>query len=466
MRRFVAYGPAFVVLITVVVVMVSLPAIIAQASLADARARVRVARQTLDEDSVLARMDLELTQLAQAVRPSAVHIMVAGGLDSGGATGSGWIYDTKGHIVTNAHVVQQAGRVAVQLWDGRVLEARVVGVDRFTDIAVLRVADGSSLIPARRASGIVSQQGQPVYAFGSPFGFKFSMSHGIISGLGREPLSTVDFGGYTNFIQSDAAVNPGNSGGPLVDVRGRVIGMNNAIATGRDTAGTFEGQSAGISFAIPIATIESVVDQIIETGSVSRGFLGISMDTGPGPVIEDPRFKGTGIRVASVVPGRAAAKAGIKPGDIIVAINGQRVPSAGVLRSVVSSLRPGEQASMDLWRDGQPTTVTLRLDELSQRELAVQAVGNAMGFIGLAVDDRELGPTVTTVSRRAASLMGLRPGQVITHVGSAPVTSVGELAEALVDQGFLAGEAVPITIAEPDDRGRLIAQDLVLRLRP
>src|SRR5262249_19153086 len=148
------------------------------------------------------------------------------------------------------------------------IRGELFAADPYTDIAVVKVPESDDVFPARRATGLQPQQGDNVFVFGSPFGFKFSMSQGIISGLGRDPTAAAEFGGYTNYIQTDAAVNPGNSGGPLVDIKGRVIGMNVAIATARSSDGTTtdEGQSAGISFAIPLGTIESVVDQLITRG--------------------------------------------------------------------------------------------------------------------------------------------------------------------------------------------------------
>ncbi|MCA9307728.1 MAG: trypsin-like peptidase domain-containing protein, partial [Phycisphaerales bacterium] len=170
--------------------------------------------------------------------------------------------------------------IEVEFHDGRVREAEVVGLDSATDIAVLKVGNVSGLFPLRRATNEPVHMGDQVFAFGSPFGIKFSMSRGIVSGLGRGDAAHM-MGmrrGYTNFIQTDAAMNPGNSGGPLVDIYGRVIGMNAAIANNaqpdQETAG-FSGQSAGIGFAIPLETVESVVDQIIESKLVLRGYLGV-----------------------------------------------------------------------------------------------------------------------------------------------------------------------------------------------
>jgi S1-C subfamily serine protease len=194
MRRISAYGPAALVLVACVAVLFLTPAVLRNAGHASAEARITLARAQLEGDDILERIDR--------------------------SSGSGWVYDAAGHVVTNAHVVRGAERITVQFVDGRLLEADLVGIDPFTDIAVIRASASSGVFPLRRDSGHVPRQGERVFAFGSPFGFKFSMSEGIISGLGRDPMGSIEFGGFTNFIQTDAAVNPGNSGGPLVSARG------------------------------------------------------------------------------------------------------------------------------------------------------------------------------------------------------------------------------------------------------
>ncbi|MCB1282446.1 MAG: trypsin-like peptidase domain-containing protein, partial [Salinibacterium sp.] len=268
MRRFIAYSPAVLLLIAVLSSMLLAPVVARRVGFAQNEARIQLARLTLDEDDILERISLATRAVADLVRPSVVHLDVASsaGFRQGvGASGSAWIYDDEGHVVTNAHVVRDGQRIIAELSDGRVYTLSRVGVDPLTDIAVLQLPTTAGIVPAQRATGEMPRQGDRVYAFGSPFGFKFSMSEGMISALGRDPRGAVVFeSGFTNYIQTDAAVNPGNSGGPLVDTRGRVVGMNVAIATSTESEGTVSGQSAGISFAIPLRTIESVVDQIIE----------------------------------------------------------------------------------------------------------------------------------------------------------------------------------------------------------
>lgn len=462
MRRFVSFGPAFVVLLAVLATLVAAPVIVRRASIAQTQARVTLAQQTLDEDDFLERLDRAMTTLAEAVTPSVVHVDVRGGRV--GASGSGWIYDTDGHIVTNAHVVRGSREVGVQFSSGRRTSARIVGMDHFTDIAVLKVDAGSGVIPARRATGIVPRQGQSTFAFGSPFGFKFSMSRGIISGLGRDPTEAVEVGGFTNFIQTDAAVNPGNSGGPLVDSRGRVIGMNTAIATGAQTQGTREGQSAGISFAVPLTTIESVVEQLITTGRVSRGFLGITLPQGnPIRVIDHESFRGRGVPIPSVLTGGPADKAGLQGGDVIVNIGNVPVPDLAVLRSVISAFRPGEEVPLTVWRRDRLEEMRVTMGQMSHEQLATQSVRGALGeWLGVAVGDQGGAVQVIEVVGSHARVMGLEPGQVIKTVNGEAVRSFEQFAVRLVDAGFLAGESVQLTVLPPSG----VERDIRLSLRP
>ena len=226
------------------------------------------------EDNVLELINQASRNIALKVEPSVVHVSTSGNLagTSGRSgfftsSGSGWVYDGLGHVITNAHVVASADVIELQFQNGERRSARFIGSDVRSDIAVLRV-DPVRMHPAERSTRL-PEQGELVYAFGSPFDFRFSMSSGIVSGLGRSAgLAALD---TENFIQVDAAVNPGNSGGPLCDVQGRVIGMNTAIATGRGNQIGDEGQFAGIALAIPTRMIELIVDQIIAGEEVDQG---------------------------------------------------------------------------------------------------------------------------------------------------------------------------------------------------
>jgi serine protease Do len=470
MRRFVSYGPALVVLLTVIAVLVAGPAAVRKINSAQTSARIVLAQRALEDDDILERLNKAIRNVAETVRPSVVHIEVSpadGRRFTARSTGTGWLYDTAGHIVTNAHVVRGAAAVSVQFSDGRVVAAEALHGDQFvadpyTDIAVLKVASTDELFPARRATGLQPQQGDRVFVFGSPFGFKFSMSEGIVSGLGRDPTSAAEAGGYTNYIQTDAAVNPGNSGGPLVDIKGRVIGMNVAIATARSSDGTTadEGQSAGISFAIPLGTIESIVDQLIEKGEVKRGFMGIQFVQREVPVTDVVGFRGTGVGVQRVTDGGPAAKGGLRRGDIVVELNGQRVPEVEVLRSLVSSARPGEPMKVKVSREGEFRDLTVTLMERPPEEQANadrSAAMDALMRYGVFFGSRRMLPldqpavVLRVIPESPAAAAGFEVGQTVLQVGDLSTATLDNVLLATVGQGLLVGKRIQIVVAE--DKG-------------
>jgi serine protease Do len=397
-----------------------------------------------------------------------------------GSSGSGWIWDDAGHIVTNAHVVEGAERLQVQLFDGELREAELVGLDLRTDIAVIKVSAGG-LRPSLRGDSAKIEQGDLVYAFGSPFDFRFSMSSGIVSGLGRSAgLADID---YENFIQTDAAINPGNSGGPLTDIRGRVIGMNTAIATGRGNS-VGQGQFAGIGLAIPMSMIESVVSQIIDSGEVRKGFLGVSVvsiDMARSLAARDSRFeavaegfRGEGAVVGDVTPDSPASEAGFREGDVIVTIDGQKVTSEGSVPAVVSSRRPGETVKFGVWRgDGEGggkrielSTKLAELDMSLRVGIDVPAIFERAGIAQFATATSERAAKLGVPYRRGILIEDLREGSeldemldegsVITAVFDQQVSSVDEFYTRLA-RVFPTGMRVrrsefPVTIAQPDGR--------------
>jgi serine protease Do len=458
MRKFTEWGPAALVLIATFAALAFAPSLVRRVEFAQTDARVTLARQALGEDDILARIDAAVRRVAESVAPSVVHIDVSvdGRRYFVRSSGSGWIYDRSGHLVTNSHVLRGAETFTVQLNDGRLFRAELAGADPLTDIAVLRLPkDASDIIPAVRASGEQPRQGERVFAFGSPFGFKFSMSEGIISGLGREPAGAVAASsGYTNFIQTDAAVNPGNSGGPLVNIRGEVVGMNVAIATGSESEGTTDGQSAGISFAIPLVVIESVVDQLIEHGSVRRGFLGVSLPSSA--QVQRAGYNGFGVFVPGVSEGGPAERAGLKPDDVILAIDGQSVTGVGVLRSLISTIQPGEEVAIDVWRDGERLTVRPVLDEAPPALTIGRSIETELGRFGLAIrverdEEGEPAAYVRGVFRGApAAEAGFEIGQRIVSVAGQPVRGSEDLINALERAGLLLGRAVPVVVENPD----------------
>jgi S1-C subfamily serine protease len=465
MRRVVSFGPAFVVLLTAGAVMVALPGMMMRVGAARSRERVELARRALDGDDVLERLNRATQSVADAVEPSVVHLDIRmwRGAGAGGASGSGWVYDDEGHIVTNAHVVGPASRVDVQFFDGRVESGQVVGVDALTDIAVLKVPAGEHLVAVRRASGERVHRGDRVFAFGSPFNFKFSMSEGIVSGLGRTARGGVGQAGLTNYIQTDAAVNPGNSGGPLVDVNGRVVGMNVAIATAENVEGGTEGQSAGISFAIPLATIEPRVQAIIAGQSPRSGYLGVSMGEEAVRFGEE-RFEGIGVRVEMVQPGTPAEKAGMRAGDVIVTVEGEGVDDRDQVRALIGSRRPGSEVLVKVWRDGAYVDLKVTVGAMPDDVLAGQYQGMLFEQLRVRVVGGEGGTLVQGVAPSgAAADAGLRAGDVITKVDGREVKTFEEAMLALHEAGVFRGKRVDVTVKRVGEDGAEAEKEVRLR---
>jgi S1-C subfamily serine protease len=432
-----------------------------------ARAAERV-RAELDQDDFLDKLNRATRRIAEAVEPSVVHVSIGMPRRRGMgmarlASGSGWIYDDRGHIVTNAHVVEEAPRIQVQFNDGRQMKAELVGADAATDIAVIRVENPENLLPARRASGQFVRQGERVYAFGSPFGFKFSMSEGIISGVSRDPSDGIASEGYTNFIQSDAAVNPGNSGGPLVDIRGRVVGMNAAIATGSNprTGGPM-GQSAGISFAIPLATIEPVVAQLIATGKVVKGFLGINMPINEEDnvtALEEQGFKGQGVAIAGVVAAGPAEVAGVEKGDVVTAVNGADIANIAQLRTAIAFTPPGQAVNLRVWRKGAARDVKVTLGDLDQTRTAM-ATDALQRFGILDYRPSDAGVLIAAVRRGSpAEKAGFVTGTQITHINGLPLQAGSSLVAALGEASFPDRAALCIVLTPEGDE-----KDLQMKL--
>lgn len=481
MRKFVAIGPALVVFLALAAILLAGPAAVRQLIYAGTTAEVLLARQSLDSDDILARIDRAVKNVASSVEPSVVHIEVGisdpefrfGGL---GSSGSGWVYDTEGHIVTNAHVVSRADTIRVEFADGRTMMGKLVASDSFTDIAVLKIDPGVGLIPMRRATGDRVSVGERVFAFGSPFNFKFSMSEGIVSGLGRNPETRGSGNTFTNYIQTDAAVNPGNSGGPLVDINGSVIGMNVAIATGRSGDGTREGQSAGISFAIPLGVIESVVDQIIGTGEIRRGFLGITagnVAAADAPIWErgspeiaikdrEGNFHGVGVLVGGLTPGQAAERAGIRENDIIAEINGNRITRWHHLRSVVSTAKPDSVIQIKLWREGQEIEIPVSLSEFPEDNLYMDSIRPRLER-GTGLYLREISGGVRVegvIDRSIADRAGFEPGQEVLTINEEPVVDRLAAYAALGRAMFIYGQPVEFEVMDEEGNTRVLTLSL------
>ena len=416
MIRITNLGPALVVAGTLVATLVAGPRVVRSLVRADAEVGVIQAAARLESNGVLEAISAAQRDLATVVEPSVVHVSSEGFVGvSMASSGSGWIWDEEGHIVTNAHVVEAADRIEVQLFDGEVRSGEVIGLDLRSDIAVVKIP-GGDLIPARLGDSRIVSQGDLVFAFGSPFDFRFSMSSGIVSGLGRSAgLEDIDF---ENFIQVDAAINPGNSGGPLTDATGRVIGMNTAIATGRGNGSVGQGQFAGIGLAIPLSQIGSVVEQVIETGEVRKGYLGVSLlDASQLEVLasrgSSNRFRqyrqliidnydGDGVVVQEVMPDTPASRSELRMGDVIMGVDGRRARGIEQLQSMIASARPGAAVTLDIWRIDPKTK--------SAKQFGVEVILGVMDqsinrqFTSNILDRARLGTLVTATPQRADEL--------------------------------------------------------------
>ena len=260
--------------------------------------------------------------------------------------GSGVIVSSKGYILTNHHVVEAADEIEVALVDGKKLKARAVGSDPETDIAVLQVEGGS--LPAISFGDADSLRvGDVVLAIGNPFTVGQTVTMGIVSALGRK----IGLNTFENFIQTDAAINPGNSGGALIDTAGNLVGINTAIYSR-------SGGSLGIGFAIPASSAKQVMEQIIETGSVTRGWIGVEAQEITPEIADSFRLPSTnGVLIAGVLRGGPAEKAGLKPGDILVEIEGKSVKDPNSMLNLVAALVPGKPASVHLKRDNKDVEV-------------------------------------------------------------------------------------------------------------
>jgi serine protease Do/serine protease DegQ len=272
--------------------------------------------------------------------------------------GSGVIVSADGYILTNNHVVEEANEIRVVLNDGREVDAQVIGTDPRTDIAVLKV-DEVDLPHATLADSDSLRVGDVVFAVGNPLGVGQTVTMGIVSATGRSNLRLLD-GGYENFIQTDASINPGNSGGALVDAKGRVVGINTAIIS------TSRG-NIGIGFAVPINLAGSVMDSLIETGSVERGFLGVSIqDLDPDLVAAFGLENEKGALVGAVSEGSPADEAGLSQGDVIVKVNDQSIDSSNDLRFTIAQMSPGSSISLGYFREGELETVDVILGVLEE----------------------------------------------------------------------------------------------------
>ena len=342
------------------------------------------------------------------------------------AIGSGVIVDAqKGYVLTNNHVVDQADEIKVRLSDDRQFDAKLIGRDAGTDIAVLQIkADHLKALPIGDSEKL--QVGDFVVAIGSPFGLQQTVTSGIVSALGRR--TGITDGGYEDFIQTDASINPGNSGGALVNLHGELIGIPSNIYSR-------SGGNIGLGFAIPTSVAKTVMAQLLETGSVQRGRIGIGGQNITPELAKALNVPSThGAVVTQVVPGSPAAKAGIKSEDVIVGINGKELQSFEQLRNIVGLMRVGEKVELKVVREGKARDVTVAIgkdtDQVAQgSDLHPRLAGASFAPADESnTKDPELhGVVVQKLDPRSpAARSGLRQGDVITSVNRHPVTSMAE----------------------------------------
>ena len=355
--------------------------------------------------------------------------------------GSGVLISPDGYIVTNNHVVDGAVDINVTLKDRRIMHAKVIGTDPLTDLAVIKI-DGNNLPNAPWGNSTELRPGQTVLAFGNPFGFRFTVTRGIVSGLNRPNPFSQNRRSPGSFIQTDAAINPGNSGGPLVDARGEVIGINTFLVSSSDSF-------SGMGFAIPSQIVRPTVETIIRDGKVRHGYMGIGIsDVTP----ENAKFfhveNNEGAVVTQVEDGSPAAKAGLKVGDVITELDGSKVTDASELQIQVGQKQPGTAIKLSVLRDGKNVSVPLTLEEMGSRDRDGKEVGSnehgkprwGLGLTDMTSELREQlqasgdvhGAVVEQVQPgSAADNAGLQRGDVIVEVNRHPVQNADDVQKAL-----------------------------------
>ena len=340
------------------------------------------------------------------------------------ALGSGVIIDAaKGYVVTNNHVVDNASSIKVQLSDGRKFDAKVVGKDPRSDIALIQIQDPKNLTAIKIADSDALRVGDYTVAIGNPFGLGETVTSGIVSALGRSGLNAEN---YENFIQTDAAINRGNSGGALVNLNGELIGINTAILAP-------DGGNIGIGFAIPSNMVKNLTAQMVQYGQVKRGELGIlgtelNSELAKAMKVDAQR----GAFVSQVMPNSSAAKAGIKAGDVITSLNGKPISSFAALRAEVGSMPIGSKVTLGLLRDGKAVNVSLELQQSSQNQVDSSTIFSGIEGAEMSNKGADKGVVVNNVKANSpAARIGLKKGDVIMGANQQPVKNTAELRKIL-----------------------------------
>jgi serine protease Do len=347
--------------------------------------------------------------------------------------GSGFIVSEDGYILTNAHVVNGASQVTVKMTDRREYEAKVVGVDERTDVAVIKI-EGKNLPTVKLGDASRLKPGEWVIAIGSPFGFENSVTAGVVSATSRSMPGEAN---YTPFIQTDVAVNPGNSGGPLFNLKGEVVGINSQIYSRT-------GGYMGLSFAVPIDVASNVKDQLVAHGKVTRSRIGVSIQEVDAQLADSFGLdRPHGALVGMVESDAPGDKAGIKPGDVILKVDGTEIETSSQVPAIIATTKPGTSVKIEVWRDGDTKMLTARPEEIKEDGAQVasrdSAATDSASKLGLAI--RPLAPEEKRQAETEGSILveevdgpaadaGVRPGDIILGVNGTRVKSVQDLQKA------------------------------------
>lgn len=354
------------------------------------------------------------------------------------ALGSGVIISSEGYIITNNHVVQNADTIKVELYDGSNQSAKFIGTDPNTDLAVIKIDPTSDMKYAKFGNSDEIQVGEWVVAIGSPRGFDWTVTAGIISGKHRRDIGSLGPTGYEDFIQTDASINPGNSGGPLINLNGEVIGINSLIVSA-------SRGSEGLGFSIPSNMVKTISESLIKHGKVVRGYLGVNIQSITPELIQglklERNFKG--VIITNILPDSPASKAGFEQGDIIILYDGNKTESSEQLRNFVAATRPGRLVKVKVLRDNDEVEISVKLGDLENTEKQVRAK-KRNDLLGLTVEKvtpeiarnlglrRAVGVIVTDIHQGStAARVGINNGDIIFRVGNREVNDTEEFSSLI-----------------------------------